>query len=403
MKNVDSLVRHGKKAITLSLMLSVSACASFGGKSLLSEDVVDDQTVDGYIQSGDTLSQSGEYNEALVQYLLALEDDELNPDLLHRVGYTHERLGNTGPAVESYRRVLQLNASHLDTRERLALLSLKNENVTYAKALLEAVLDADGVRWESLNGLGIIHDLEQNYDEAQAFYSSAITLMPGVAKLHNNLGYSYYLQGDQEKALEQFERVVTMFPDYDQGWSNLALVYLQRGDEENAKLAFQRIVTEPQAINNIGYYELLNNDMDSARARFTEALKISPSFYSKAQQNLSSLHARNVETEEMAASPTKSNNTISLQTSDADQDNDKLSGPDPVTIAQTNEPAKPSQQVLYLEQVLEAQEKLKALGYYQGQVDGLVGNATIRAVREFQRAVGAKVDGKIDEDLLRTL
>jgi len=49
------------------------------------------------------------------------------------------------------------------------------------------------------------------------------------------------------------------------------------------------------------------------------------------------------------------------------------------------------------------QRQLAASGYYRGEVDGIVGEGTRRAIRNYQRANGLPVDGQIDDELLNAM
>lgn len=55
------------------------------------------------------------------------------------------------------------------------------------------------------------------------------------------------------------------------------------------------------------------------------------------------------------------------------------------------------------EEVTQIQTKLKSLGYYTGNVDGVFGAATQNAVRKFQRDYGLTVDGIAGANTLRAL
>jgi len=55
------------------------------------------------------------------------------------------------------------------------------------------------------------------------------------------------------------------------------------------------------------------------------------------------------------------------------------------------------------ETVIAVQRELAQLGYYHGQVDGLVGPPTEGAIRWFQSVDKNPVTGQIDEPTLRTL
>jgi len=46
------------------------------------------------------------------------------------------------------------------------------------------------------------------------------------------------------------------------------------------------------------------------------------------------------------------------------------------------------------------QRQLAAAGYYEGAIDGIVGEGTRRAIRSYQRANNMRVDGRIDDQLL---
>ena len=53
--------------------------------------------------------------------------------------------------------------------------------------------------------------------------------------------------------------------------------------------------------------------------------------------------------------------------------------------------------------VSQLQQKLKTWGYYSGEVDGVYGSGTERAVREFQKDNGLTVDGRAGPATLRAL
>jgi len=49
------------------------------------------------------------------------------------------------------------------------------------------------------------------------------------------------------------------------------------------------------------------------------------------------------------------------------------------------------------------QRELATAGYYRGEIDGIVGDGTRRAIRNYERDNGLPVDGEIDNQLLATM
>ena len=51
----------------------------------------------------------------------------------------------------------------------------------------------------------------------------------------------------------------------------------------------------------------------------------------------------------------------------------------------------------------QVQQQLAAAGYYHGEVDGIIGQATRRAIQNYERDNNLPVDGRIDDQLLATM
>jgi hypothetical protein len=53
--------------------------------------------------------------------------------------------------------------------------------------------------------------------------------------------------------------------------------------------------------------------------------------------------------------------------------------------------------------IAQVQQELARAGFYRGRVDGVMGNGTRSAIRAYERANRLRVDGRIDQELLRSL
>ena len=65
--------------------------------------------------------------------------------------------------------------------------------------------------------------------------------------------------------------------------------------------------------------------------------------------------------------------------------------------------AQPSEMARYQQTVVAVQQELKKLGYYHGQIDGIVGPQTRKAISWFQSVDKLSVSGRIDNPTLKAL
>lgn len=398
-----------RSTLVLAACLTVSGCASLGNSATDSTEskLSPEELAQNYIRDGDRYYAESRLDKALVQYMLALEQDEKNADTFFKVGTIHRSQNNLELAEQSYRQSLRLSSEHIGSREGIGLVSLRKENYQYAELMLESVLELDENRFEAMNALGILHDLQEQYAVAQQYYRDALETFPNSAKLLNNLGYSYYLQRRWQDAENYFKQAVGYRPNYSQGWSNLALAYMQQGRIDDARLAFEKTVDTHQALNNMGYFEYLRNNSDEARKNFQEATKSSPSYYAVAQQNLASIEGKKNDRLKSADADTTANLTLidpSTVPSDTSSVSIKIveaSSERPIVKKSTT--AKNYSDGITAEDIKTTQEKLSLLGYDPGPIDGVIGNKTIKAVKEFQSDFGYFVDGLITKSLISLL
>lgn len=276
-----------------SLMFLMGCASMVQSRTGADKDSQDMDQIDPaiHIREGDKAAANGEFDKALVQYVIALEEDDTNAELYYKVGFIHQSEGRIDLAERSFREAVQNSPDHVPARVSLGLIALRKENYQYAELVLDQVLEQDPLNWRALNALGVLGDLREDFSSAREFYGRALAQAPESIDVLNNLGYSLYLQGDWKEAERYFKQVVDKDPDYTQGWSNLALVYLQLGDESMAKIAFQKVVNEHQALNNMGYFSMLRNDMVSAREKLKDATRVAPFYYALAYRNLASVDA----------------------------------------------------------------------------------------------------------------
>lgn len=134
--------------------------------------------------------------------------------------------------------------------------------------------------------IGVIYDVQKLHPQAQSLYRMALRHNARSAKIHNNLGYSYYLNGQWDNALREYQTAVELDPGYREAWSNIGLYYVKLGQFSDALASFEKINSSPQAANNVGYLCMMQGNYREAERYFEMAIKLSPSYYKVAHDNL---------------------------------------------------------------------------------------------------------------------
>ncbi|MDH3588477.1 MAG: tetratricopeptide repeat protein, partial [Gammaproteobacteria bacterium] len=235
---------------------------------------------------GDQAYRKGDLDQALYHYLTAVHKDDVSPIPFHRIGIVHQQRGNLELAARAFSYALKRDRNHADTLEQLGLVLLHGRKPEAARVYLERALIADDKRVRSHNGMGVIADLAGDHAVAAEHYRQAIELKPGDTRVLNNLGYSLYLSGDWAGAEKYLKEVLRIEPDHELAIRNLALLEVRRQNPDTALALLERVMSKATANNDVGYLCMLDGQHELAAKYFSTAIRLSPSYYELAQDNL---------------------------------------------------------------------------------------------------------------------
>lgn len=241
------------------------------------------------MKAGDEAARRGELDRAASLYMQAIEL-EPSAELWYRLGYIYARLDKKSLAVQAYAAALSLDDQHAGAHEELGLLLLEAKRREQARTQLARAAELDPKRWRAHNALGVLADARGDYPSAIAHYEAALAVNPNSPMLLNNLGYSHYLAGDFARAAEYYGKSLAIDPAYRPAMANVALLHARRRDYEKALEIMLKLGDRPRAYNDIGYVALRNGDFDIAEPLLNEAVRLSPTYYRKAHENLQRLH-----------------------------------------------------------------------------------------------------------------
>ena len=161
-----------------------------------------------YLASGDRYFQTGQYQEAVIQYRNALQIDP-------RLARAHYQLG---------RAYLSLNARDTAYRELAEAVKLQ-PNYPDAQLQLAALLNAGG-----------------RHKEARAVAEKVLAADPRSARAHRILGDQYVAARDIPHAIREFEKSMELDPALIETYADLGSLYVLTGKPAEAQSVFRKAV-----------------------------------------------------------------------------------------------------------------------------------------------------------------
>ncbi|MDX1302226.1 tetratricopeptide repeat protein [Photobacterium sp.] len=327
-----NLIRSNiKLLIFLSILLSslLSGCATQEDQTNASNTNFDHELYDGK----STLGLSGDFPPATPEEAMIRGDKaylEKNTDLAlyeyiralsfptqdkadqayYKIGYIHQQRGNSELAKIAYSRAALIDENNIQYAASAGIMELKLGERDNAKQHLLRTIRMDQQRqgkadWDpnldtfasqlsidksspfsAYIALGIITDLDARHDQAQLIYRSCLRVDGKSRSALTNLGYSYYLSGDTRQAEIINKRATILYPDDKRAWSNLGLIYIRSKRYEDALDSLQHVMSPAEALNDIGYFSMLEGDYEASVNYLEQAINASPTYYAKAYQNL---------------------------------------------------------------------------------------------------------------------
>lgn len=309
----------------ISLLLAMTAVLS-GCQSMGPEPVIDTRSVyagdnsllykvrksstsaEQAMQMASMAHRAGDLDQALFQYLRAIELDPKRYEALVWVGRIHRERGNSQLAEMAFADVLASDPENLGALSEMGLLQLAKRNHEAARSMLfkavamdqrrlgneqaESSLDVAALKVDSqsplkvYNALGVLADLSNDFRLSEAYYRLAMQIDPRSVLVQNSLGYSYYLAGQWAEAERIYQRGIGYDSSYKPLWRNYGLLLARMERYEEALSAFEQIGKRAQASNEVGYICLVEGKLDAAEQFFRTAIDQSPAHYDTAWNNL---------------------------------------------------------------------------------------------------------------------
>jgi putative PEP-CTERM system TPR-repeat lipoprotein len=210
-------------------------------------------------------------------------------------GAIHLNLGSLHQAEHHLRHYLEKNPGNLYARKMLASTLLRTGHTPDALSVLAPALKAsqDDVQLLALAGESYMQ--ARDFNKAADFFDKASTLDPKQARLRTSLALSKLGKGDEAQAISDLQLATKL--DVNSHQAGIALVRTELGlrhfdNAETAVLALEKAQPGNAAIEDLkGMVYIGKQEPARARASFTQALALQPSYY-PAAANLAQLDMR---------------------------------------------------------------------------------------------------------------
>jgi len=232
----------------------------------------------------------GEVDKALFFYVRALQIQPDNVELLAHIGEIQMRRKNYVMAGRAFLAALTYDPNHARSHEGLGLIFMAQGKHQKAVDELNSAVEIDNQLWRAHNALGVYADKAVNFAAAQLHYDAALSINPNAAHVLNNRGYSKFLAGDFDGATLDFYEAANN-QEFQLAWANLGRLYAKQGSYKDAITTYKHVMSAAHAFNNTGHAAIENGDFTQAERFLHEAIRLSPTYFPAAEENLSLLEA----------------------------------------------------------------------------------------------------------------
>ena len=227
---------------------------------------------------GLTLAAQGKLDEAIQQYMLALQFKPYYADAHNNLGLALATQGKLTEAVQHYNQALQLKPDRAEFHNNLAnVLTTQgkpDEAIQHYRQALQRKLDYADAHYNF--GLALAN--RGKWDAAIQHYQLALQLKPDYVEVQNSLGNALAAQGKLPEATRAYDRALQLKPDYVSTHNNLAIVLAAQGKLDEAVLHYSRALQlKPDHANahyNLGIALARQSRLDESLQHFQQALTL---------------------------------------------------------------------------------------------------------------------------------
>jgi tetratricopeptide (TPR) repeat protein len=238
--------------------------------------------------------QQGDVDKALFFYVRALQFQPENVELLTQIGDIQMQRKKHTLASRAFLSALEYDPTHARSHEGLGLIYMAEGIHEQAVVELKSAVAYNDQLWRAHDALGVYADKVGDFAAAQRHYDTALSINPDATHVLNNRGYSKLLAGDIHGAALDLQEAAEE-RNFPLAWANLGKLYAAQGQYSDAITTFKHVMSEAHALNNTANSAIENGDIAQAKFYLDEAIRLSPTYFPAAEENLSLIAQRELD------------------------------------------------------------------------------------------------------------
>ena len=240
-----------------------------------------------YCVLGDIYLSTGHFEEAIIEYKMAIWLDPFNIAAHRHLCRAYEEQGDYNQAIEIYNNLIALAPNFPDLYSNLAnIYYIKGEFDLAISNYQTAITLNPNPSWTSViaQTMGFVYqENKSDPDAAISAYQTAYVLTPDDIDIYVNLGSAFYDKEDYNNALQIYRQALEFQPHNSKIHCNLGFLYWGKGDTEEAMKAYKQAIKYNEnydiAYNNLGviYLDDLGR-VNKAIELFEKAVDVNPNY-----------------------------------------------------------------------------------------------------------------------------
>ena len=245
-----------------------------------------------HFDRGNSLLETGSYDEAIKEFLTAAEiDSSYTYFCYYLAGECYERKGNYNEAVRYYRKAMEYtNLTEEKVKSHYAIAHCYHFIGEYKKAVEEIIIISEispSLSYDCYMTIGSFYREKGDFQSALNSYEEALNYAKNTmdkALVHIEIGYSLLPSGNYEEAAEEFNRALELNSNYSYPvYFGLGDCYKELGEYKIALIYYKKALNyaedEKQKADiyvERGNIYLISKDTEKGKEEFKKALNADP-------------------------------------------------------------------------------------------------------------------------------